>query len=294
MVVDLIMSALERERKKAEEMGRQYPLGIVPLRSSGGGAYYSQAVPLQPTPQYTPPYQQVYHGVSQTPQPPQMPQYQQAAQVITPQMIQEMIRQAMSEQKKADTIEELKKMIYELEKKRVEDKSEFEKKVADLDKTLEEKITKKVEESLKEIKDMIASLSPAQSQPQASIDKKDLELIKVELEKAYLQKISELEKKLLESKTEAEKRELVSQIQELRNKLEAVEKSARPVSPEGWQSDEARLVAELGGRLFEIIKDRKPMEYLVRVIPQKPQEPSEKKTETSIEELIKQSGGVVE
>jgi len=60
------------------------------------------------------------------------------------------------------------------------------------------------------------------------------------------------------------------------------------------KTDEAKLVAELGGRFFEIVKDRKPMEYLVRIIPQKPPTEEKKKTEASIEELIKESGGVVE
>jgi len=64
---------------------------------------------------------------------------------------------------------------------------------------------------------MIASLqTPQQAQESTSIDKRDLELMKVELEKKYMQEISNLEKKLLEAKTEAEKKELMSQLQELR------------------------------------------------------------------------------
>jgi len=207
-----------------------------------------------------------------------------------------MIRQAIAEQKKADVIDELKKMIYEIEKKRIEDKAEVEKKLADTTKAIKDELTKMLDDSLKEIRDMIASLqTPQQAQASTSIDKRDLELMKVELEKKYMQEISNLEKKLLEAKTEAEKKELMIQLQELRAKLDSLEKGmSTPVSLEGWKTDEARLVAELGGRFFEIVKDRKPMEYLVRIIPQKPPTEEKKKTEASIEELIKESGGVVE
>jgi uncharacterized Zn finger protein (UPF0148 family) len=298
MVVDMIMSALEREKKMAEETGKAFPIGIVPLRGGGGGGtYYSHPIPLH---QSSPQYMTMYHA-SPTPPPhgqaiQQLPTTAQYPQ-ITPQQIQEMIRQAIAEQKKADVIEELKKMIYEIEKRRIEDKAEVEKKLADTTKTVRDELTKMLENSLSEIKDMIASLqSPQQTQAaSASIDKRDLELMRIELEKKYIQEISNLEKKLLEAKTEAEKKELLGQLQELKVKLDTLERAAStPISPEGWKSDEARLVAELGGRFFEIVKDRKPVEYLVRIIPQKPMTEEKKITETSLEELIKESGGVVE
>jgi hypothetical protein len=67
------------------------------------------------------------------------------------------------------------------------------------------------------------------------------------------------------------------------------------VSPEGWQRDETRLVAELGTRFLEILDKRRPMEYLVRIVPYvaKPPKP-EAKTEESLEEMIRAAGGEVE
>jgi ribosome-binding ATPase YchF (GTP1/OBG family) len=113
------------------------------------------------------------------------------------------------------------------------------------------------------------------------------------MEKAYLSRISELEKKLLEAKSEAEKREILSQLQEVRSRLESMEKErAKPVSPEGWQSDEARLVAELGTRFLEIIRERKPIEHLVRIVPKT--EEKREKTEKSLADLIREAGGEVE
>jgi hypothetical protein len=277
-------------------MGRAFPIGIIPLRSGGGGTYYSQPIPIhQPPPQYTPTYY-----AHQSPPGGQMSQSVPPATVqyppITPQQIQEMIRQALAEQKKADTIEELKKMIYELEKKQVEDRAEMEKKLADTAKVIMNEVTKMIDDSLKEIKDMISSLQSSQPSQasQESITKKDLELMRVEMEKRYLQEKAELEKKLLETKSEAEKKEILSQLQELRAKLDSLEKGvSTPISPEGWKTDEARLVAELGGRFLDIVRDRRPMEYLIKIIPQKP--PSvERKTESSIEELIREAGGEVE
>jgi len=79
--------------------------------------------------------------------PTQSTQSTQYAQPITPQQIQEMIRQAIAEQKKADVIDELKKMIYEIEKKRIEDKAEMEKKLADTTKAIKDELTKKLDDS---------------------------------------------------------------------------------------------------------------------------------------------------
>jgi uncharacterized Zn finger protein (UPF0148 family) len=309
MLVDMIGAALERERRKAEELGRVFPLGVIPLSRPGtspapvyAGGYYS-AQPSYYTPAYAP-YAPA-HAPSQsyaTSTPPSAhssaPQPQSTA--LTPQAVEEIVKRVIADQKKADVIDELKRMIYELEKKRVEDKAEVEKKIAESTKAVEERVTQRLESVLKEIRDAISSLQSQQLQTQqvgAGVDRKDLELIKAELEKAYLSRISELERKLLEAKSEAEKKEILTQLQELRSRVESIEKTrSRPVSPEGWQSDEARLVAELGTRFLDIIKERKPVEYIVKIAPKMIEGVAEKreKTEKSLAELIREAGGEVE
>lgn len=196
-------------------------------------------------------------------------------QTVTPQQIQEMIRQALAEQKRQSDIEELKKMILELEKKRVEDKAEMEKQRA-----------QDREEILKTVREVLSNIQPSQpstpSTPPDVVTKKDLELLKSEMEKVLL-------KKEFESKVESLSKEVEN--------LKSV--AGKPViSPEGWQKDETRLIAELGTRTLDILDKRKPLEVLVRLVQQPPQ-PSqppqqEQKTEKSLVDLIKESGGIVE
>jgi len=286
LIVDEIISAIEQEKRKAEEMGRMYPpFFITPLPQSSR--------PVYPPYTYTSTPQQTHMYYTPTPQPSYQPSYSmsstsvqsfpqsyQPAPQITPQMIQEWIRQSLQEFKRASDIDELKKMIMEIEKKRVEDRAELEKLIA-----------KSREETLKEIKEIIANIS---TQPVETIDKKDIDLMKTELEKTYIQKINELEKKYLEAKSESEKKELMKEIDRLRGELESLKEGlARPVSPEGWQKDETRLVAELGSRFLDILRERRPLEYIVRIVP-KPAPQEERKTEKDIEELIREAGGVIE
>jgi len=284
MVVDMISAALQREKQRAEEAGRVFPLTIISLRGPSAAPYA--------TPMYAPyqppiaPYQPV-----PAPTPATAPTAAYQSQ-LTPQQIQEWIRQALQEQRRQDEIAELRRGLSDLEKKVITDKAEMEKRIT-------ESIGKLKEELSQVIREAITTLAPSQTQPPPTIDQKDIKLMLVEVEKAFSQKISELEKKYLEAKTESEKKELQRQIDELRYKLEEVRKEATsvPISPEGWQKDESRLVAELGGRFLDIVKERRPIEYLIRIIPQvQPQQPppQPQKTEKSLEELIKEAGGQVE
>jgi hypothetical protein len=287
MVVDMINAALERERRKAEEAGRMFPLMIVPLRPPAPTGYVGGAQPLHPTyapGYYYPPstYSPVAPPPSTTapPQPPSTTYYAPPVQ-LTPQTVQEMIRQAFAEYKRTSEIDELKKTIVELEKKRLEDRAEFERRLA---------------EGLQQIREAISS--QPQAPPPPVVDKKDIELMAANLEKAFSQRISELEKRYVEAKSEAEKKELMGRIEGLRAELEAAKKEwgRPPVSPQGWQKDETRLVAELGTRALDIIRERKPIETIVRIIPVQPQQPQQQqqKTEKSLVDLIKEEGGTVE
>lgn len=292
MVVDEIVSQIQKEKQKAEQLGKTY-FGQI-MWSYGSSSYPMPPFgfsPQYPSTPYTPPSsysQQPSYSPAPTPSHSYQPPYQ---QTLTPQQIQEMIQRALAEQRTRNDMEELKKMIYELEKKRVEDKMELEKTMVKFMKT-----------TMKTIKETLQSITSVVQQPQQSqqtgIDKKDLELMKAELEKAYMQRLQELEKKLIEAKTEAEKKELMSKIEALQKQIEELRgEVGRPVSPEGWKSDEVRLVAELGTRFLEMLDRRKPMEYLVKIVPYmaKPtQQPREAKTEESLEEMVKAAGGEVE
>jgi len=280
MVVDEIVSMIQQEKQKAESMGRPYIGSIIVSGSYQRPGFYTPTFPstqpyYPPQPYYIPPPTPQYHTPT--------PTYQQPP--ITPQMIQEMINKALEDFKKKSEVDELRSKVVEVDKKLIETKAELEKVIA-----------KSFEELNKIVKETLANLPVQQAPAQPSIDKKDIELMKTELEKAYIQKLSELEKKFLEAKTEAEKKELIGQIESLRREIDDLRREAsKPVSPEGWQKDETRLVAELGTRFFDIIKDRRPIEYLVKIIPkQAPPPAEERKTEKSLEDMIKEAGGVVE
>ena len=286
MVVDMIVSALEQEKKKAEEAGKFFRLAIIPLGSTSLTTssapqpvftsytpYYaptsfpSQYSTTQPPPYVTPPQPPAVPAPSTTQYPPVQPM-----QTITPQQIQEMIRQALAEQKRQSDIEELKKMILELEKKRVEDRAEMEKQRA-----------QDREEILKTVREILSNIQPSQpstpSTPPDVVTKKDLELLKSEMEKVLL------------------KKEFESKIESLSKEVESLKSVAgKPVvSPEGWQKDETRLIAELGTRTLDILDKRRPLEVLVRLVQQPSQPPQqEQKTEKSLVDLIKESGGIVE
>jgi DNA-directed RNA polymerase subunit RPC12/RpoP len=291
MVVDMIVSALEREKQKMEAAGKVFPFAIMSLKP-GTGQYpsgmYTQTVTLHPqSPVYPyPPQQQMplphYQQYQQIP-----PQagYQQPALRLedVAKLIEEKIRDALQEKKTTDTLEELKKSIVEYEKKLIELRHEQEKKTEDVKKEL----LNTLQQSIKELADSLkTSLMPVQpTKSEEEVTKKDLELMLEKLKREEMEKRHELERQLLETKFST-----------LMEKIETT-KSA-PVSPEGWQKDETRLVAELGSRFFDIIKERKPIEYLVRILPVQPQQQQQpqqpQKTEKTLVDLIKESGGEVE
>lgn len=315
MVVDEIVSAIQREKERAEKMGRQYfgqivwgydrspPQVYYPPAAVTPGQYvqpYAQPVyPYAPPPtSYTPPHQPPGYTPHQPPPHSYTPQ-----PALTPQQVQEMIQRAFAEQRTKSDIDELKKMIFEIEKKRVEDMAALDKRLVKFMKAT----LRTVRETVSSVTSVIQQSQQRQEKPESGIDKKDIELMRSEMEKAfikqlqemekkYTQQIQELEKKLVEAKSESEKKELVSRIEALQRQVEELRTEAgKPVSPEGWQRDETRLVAELGTRFLEMLDKRRPMEYLVRIVPYmaKPPKP-EAKTEESLEEMIKAAGGEVE
>ena len=278
MVVDMITSALEREKQKVEETGKVFPFTIMTLKPSLPSTYISTPHTFTPMKEYTPSTLPITTTTPPSIQLPIQPQYQ--PQPIRTEdiakIIDEKIRNVLSEKKTIDTIEELKKTIVEQEKKIIELKHEQEKRAEDIKKEM----LKEFKTMLEEIK---ASLTPPQPIRTEEITKKDIELMIEQLRREEMEKRHELEKRLLEEKFKS-----------IEEKIEKTK--PMPVSPEGWQKDETRLVAELGSRLFDIIKERKPIEYLVRVIPtqQPTQQPTPQKTEKTLVDLIKESGGVVE
>lgn len=314
MVVDIITSKIQHEKQKAEASGRPYFSSIVmtTLTPTPYPYGYSAPMPLQAP-------QQTYYPQSTPLQTPQMPSnvpqmgapsFHQPAQqpTVTPERLQEMIRQALMEQRKASEMDELKKGIFELEKKLLEQRQQFEKQISDL----RGEVLNVVKETLRETLSTIPQTQPQTTQPQIGPEK--VELVKAELEKTYIQRLHEVEKtfeqrladikgvyekqlaEMKEKLAEAEKKDLLNKIASLEEKIEQYRRETGgrvPVSPEGWQSDEARLVAELGHKFLDLVKERKPIEYLVKIVPQLPKT-REAKTEESLEEMIKSLGGEVE
>jgi len=304
MVVDMITSALEQEKRKAEEAGRIFPIGIITLKPSTTTTYVSHPQLLYQSTPYTQPIMTPYtvptapppSPTQATPPQPHTQLTMPAMTQITPQQVQEWIRQGLEEFKKTSAIDELKRLVYEIEKKRIEDKAEFEKRIAEKERELEDRLSKKLDNTLKEIKEAISNITTIQ-QPQVaqpSIDKKDIEVLITKLQSDYEKKLSEIEKKHIEELRKLREEQLQSEIKKLEAKIEEIRKEAVkiPVSPEGWQKDETRLIAELGTRALDILKERRPIEYLVRIIPHR--EEKTEKTEKSLVDLIKESGGIVE
>jgi DNA-directed RNA polymerase subunit RPC12/RpoP len=312
MVVDIITSRIQQEKQKAEALGRPYFGGVVVTSLSPSPYQYPTPIPVQTSyPTYYSPSYQPTSNVPTTPpvtHPNPQPAYApHPTTTITPERLHEMIRQALAEQRKASEMDELKKGIFELEKKLVEQRQQFEKQVSDL----RAEVLNVVKETLKETLSAIPQPQPQPQQPQISPERVDL--VKAEIEKTYIQRLHEVEKsfeqrlaeikgvyekqlaELREKLAEAERKELLNKIAQLEEKFEQYRKeaSSTPVSPEGWHSDEARLVAELGHKFLDLVKERKPIEYLVKIVPQLPKT-REAKTEESLEEMIKSLGGEVE
>jgi|GEM_PF-4131116 len=296
MVVDEIVSEIEKEREKAEKAGRQYFFSVMPFGRSST-TYYSPAIPLTSGEQpriYTS-YQQPHPTTTPTTQYQYQPyQYQQpySQPILTKEDIAKIIDERIGVKTTQDSINELRKQMAELEKARIEDKA-----------NLEKMITNSISSLKEEIKNTIASylsnIQPSQK-TEETLTRKDLELIFEKREKDMMEKIHELEKKYLESKSEAEKKELVGQIDMLRKEIEHIKSQPTTiVSPEGWQKDETRLVAQLGSELLSIAKERKPVEYLIRIMaqPKQPQEIPKEEIKTKgkgLIDLIKEMGGAVE
>jgi DNA-directed RNA polymerase subunit RPC12/RpoP len=328
MVVDIITSRIQQEKQKAEALGRPYFGGVTVTAWSPTPQQYPYATPIPVQTSYPTYHQPTYHPTSSTPptspvtQPNPQPAYTpHPTTTITPERLQEMIRQALAEQRKASEMDELRKGIFELEKKLIEQRQQFEKQVSDL----RAEVLNVVKETLKETLSAIPQAQPQPQQPQQpQISPEKVDLVKAELEKTYMQRLHEVEKsfeqrlaevrqsyeqrlaeikgayekqlaELKEKLSEAERKELLNKIAQLEEKIEQYrrESSKAPVSPEGWQTDEARLVAELGHKFLDLVRERKPMEYLVKIVPQLPKA-REAKTEESLEEMIKSLGGEVE
>jgi len=315
MVVDIITSRIQQEKQKAESLGRPYFGGVV-VSSWSPSPYqypYATPIPVQTShPTYYPlPYQPTSNvpttppGMHPNPQPAYAPH---PTTTIMPERLQEMIRQALAEQRKASEMDELKKGIFELEKKLLEQRQQFEKQVSDL----RAEVLNVVKETLKETLSAIPQAQPQQPQ-QLQVSPEKVDLVKAEIEKTYIQRLHEVEKsfeqrlaeikgayekqlaELREKLAEAEKKELLNKIAQLEEKIEQYRREAgkAPVSPEGWHTDEARLVAELGHKFLDLVRERKPIEYLVKIVPHLPKA-REAKTEESLEEMIRSLGGEVE
>jgi len=295
MVVDMITAALEREKQKMESAGKIFPFAIMSLKPSPVtgqmSGMYTQPYTLQPQPPATlqylshqlPPIQYQQPSAATLPAQTSYPQATMRPEDIA-RLVEEKLRTALQEKRTADTIEEIKKAIADYEKKLIELRHEQEKRTDDVKKELTSMVQQTIKELLEELR---ASLTPPQPvKSEEEVTKKDLEIMFEKLKREEMEKRYELEKKLLEDK-----------LQVLLDKIES-NKSA-PVSPEGWQKDETRLIAELGSRFFDIVKDRKPIEYIVRILPvpqqtQQPQTQQPQKTEKTLLDLIKESGGEVE
>lgn len=298
LVVDEIVSAIEQERRKAEALGRPFPFVVTGFGGTGGPLSYpymgiptsyptqpsypymqqpppipsQQTVSQQPVPSTPTTIQPQYHTLPLPPTPP--------TRTLTPEDIAKIIDEKLGKRKEEEKIEKLESIVHEQDKKLIEMRHELENKV----KSLIEEFTKKLDEIKNKITESVSEIRETQSQTQLQpqlppdiVTKKDLELMFEKYEK------ESLKRELSEARRE---------IAELR------EKASKPIiSPEGWQKDETRLVAELGGRLLDIARDRRPIEHIVRVVvPEKKEKPKEevKGEGKGIVDIIKEIGGEVE
>jgi len=305
MVIDEIVSAIEAERRKAEQLGKPftffvsglYPIAPppapsfsfpVPLDYRATPTYrapptYPTApqAPIQPTQQALQPTAPTTPSTTYYAPPPLPPPSQPQQRVPTLEEIQRIIAQAIEEKKKRDEIEAVREMVHSLERKVIEDKHALEKQLGSLKSEVTEVLAKLDEKWQERLSALLSKPSAPTAAEGEVITKKDLELFAEKQEKKFL----EQQLKFLQEKLDALSRK--------------VEEKAQPiiVGGEGWQKDETRLIATLGSQLLSIAKDRRPIEQLVRVVaPIAQQIPQRKQVGEAgtIYELIEQEGGVVE
>jgi gas vesicle protein len=152
----------------------------------------------------------------------------------------------------------------------------------DLRKEIADTLSKMTDDIVEKIKPLIP-----QQKSEGGIDKKDLELMKSDLEKTYISKIHDIEKQRTEETIKTLKEELA----DIKSKV------GKPtIAPEGWSSDAYRAFSEVGTRAMDtlerIMEGRKPVETLFKIIVQPL--PQTKEVKSDLASKIEKEGGLVE
>jgi uncharacterized C2H2 Zn-finger protein len=268
LIVDEVVSEIEKERVKAEQQKRPWSFFVTGYTTRTQAPTYMPYPTQYPTTTpYTPPY---------TTQPPsQYPTI--TPPPLTEERIKAMMHELLEEKRRKDELEELRDKQASLER-------EVDKKIMDLRKEVADTLSKITDEIVEKIKPLIP-----QQKAEGGIDKKDLELMKSELEKTYISKIHDIEKQRTEETIKTLKEELA----DIKSKV------GKPtVAPEGWSSDAYRAFTEVGTRAMDTLErvasGRKPLETLFKIIVQPIQPPQTKEVKSDLASKIEKEGGLVE
>ena len=295
MVVDEIISAIEQEKQKAEAVGRPFFFPIVGRPESQQPMVFGQ--PIQFGQQQPNIYQ--FGRSFQNPQPniyAQQPQYtgnpittlhqpsmwgaQQPAlnPAAIESMMEEKIQRAIEKLQKENEFNKLKDMISELAVKLKDVEHKTDEKVMSLKQELSGVLQDFMNQVVQHIK----------SKPEDVVTKDDLEKLFQKQENELLKEKLNIERQLAEHRIKMLEEQMKHQM------------TALASVGEGWQDDKTRLIAQLGSQALKIIEERRPLEYIVRILPQpqqqkeKPKEEVKSEGEKSIVDMIKEMGGEVE
>jgi hypothetical protein len=282
IIVDEVVSELEKERQEAERRRRPWTFTVISTRT-GASPYPPPAYTSYPSPYSSSTYSAYYpsgvvpsiygHTKAEYYPPPQPS--------LTEDKVREIMREMLEEKRKREEIDEMREKIEKIEKESTE-------KIVKLKEEFAETLAKMKEDIIAGVKDVL----PPKPSEEGGISKKDLDLMRSELEKSYLTKIAEVEDKRRE--------DLIKNLEkELAEIKEKVSKPTTTISPEGWSDDTKRAFTEVGTRALDTLEriaaDRKPLEWVFRIIAEAPKKPPPKgKISTDLASLIEEQGGLVE
>jgi len=263
--------ALEREAKKAQKMGYpiSYPIGITGSRTSppiGYGSYPSATA-------------RTYGGYPTTSTFTPASTYSPSTQAQS-QNIEAMINQLRQEFQM-----QIRQILEEKERRKIEDKlheleKEQERRITDILNMIKEmnvQWQQQMQQMVQAFQEQLQQVVQiAKTPPENVVTRDDFEKFMLEQQRMMLEKQLEL---LMERDKEKSKQieELLKEIKNWRDKsekeklelLKKIEELSRrePYKPEGYKSDEMRLIAEGLHTLANVVQDRKPVEVVVKAVP---------------------------